>query len=296
MKKTMAVLGAVALAVGAALAGGVSASATDAYPTTDVVTAVWSIPGGNALNGHHFDAPQTLVGVYAGNQLNGAIVPTTCGSAYQVDVYVNDVGTKTLLTETRVLNGPNNPYEHLIAGGSGVAYKLVQNEACPPPVVKTPVVEFTYSATCGSLTLVTTTTDVNAEWYYGTQALVGGVRVGSAVVKGSGAKTTVIPFAEDENGGAVEVDVQTYASTEQDILPAGWGLGVSHLVTVDTDCVTPPEVTPPPVVPPTTPKPPVLAYTGVNDVTGWLIPFGAGLFLLGGAGLLLGRRRMFAGK
>lgn len=52
----------------------------------------------------------------------------------------------------------------------------------------------------------------------------------------------------------------------------------------------------PVVAPPVTPPSAELAHTGMDDVTGWLVPLGVGLLLLGGAGLLLGRRRVFVGK
>lgn len=53
-----------------------------------------------------------------------------CGTAYQVDVYNNSAGTKELIAGG-VLNGPHDPFEDLVRGGWGVAYKLVLTPDCP---------------------------------------------------------------------------------------------------------------------------------------------------------------------
>lgn len=60
--------------------------------------------------------------------------PATCGTQYQVDVY-NTSATTDSLVAGGVLTAPNSPAEDLIPGGWGVAYKLVQNAACPPVYV-----------------------------------------------------------------------------------------------------------------------------------------------------------------
>lgn len=117
--------------------------------------------------------------------------------------------------------------------------KVVITENCTPPVVLHPSVSFNYSATCGSLSLTTSTADINPSWYYGIKATVDGTMVGSAVLQGNGTKSSTITFDEDSYGGSVDVVVETYASTEQDLLPDGWSLGEQHVVTVATDCQPP---------------------------------------------------------
>lgn len=55
-----------------------------------------------------------------------------CGLAFQIDVYVDDAIT-TSLVAGGVLHGPNDPSEHLAPGGWGSAYKVVYTGDCTPP-------------------------------------------------------------------------------------------------------------------------------------------------------------------
>jgi hypothetical protein len=175
-------------------------------------------------------------GVYTGQTDPVCVVPA------------NGKATYTSWTQAWTKSYTFNPVSETWVLGAEVLGEKVETSheidlaSCAPPVV-VPTVSFEFSAVCGALTLTTTSTDVNPNWYYGIKASVNGVKVGDgAVLKGSGVKTVVIPFDEDSYGGSVDVVVETYASTEQDLLPEGWALGEQHHVTVDTDCA-------PPVVP-----------------------------------------------
>lgn len=283
MKKFLAVLGTLALSVGLVGVGAMSASAWHLTVTSDVKCASTT----SATITWHVANPENEVGTVT-SSTNGVVpVNTTIPAKGSSDFTQAITGPGTYNLSVSV-TWPSDTGQPAQKGSITVDQK--DFDACY--VAPKPVVTFSYSAVCGSLTLTTVSENVNANWYYGTQAIVDGTRIGSAVIKGSGTKTTVIPFAEDSHGGSVEVDVETYASTEQDILPEGWALGTKHLVTVKTDCtpavVVPPVVTPPVthVTPPTTE---VLAHTGAT--TGWLVPVGGALLLLG-AGLLL-RRKLF---
>lgn len=235
MKKLLAVCTTALLAIGLAMVGSLSASAHTGYLSVSVdcntadgsATATWTLSNDYGL----------VMDVTASD--NAAIA---VGST----VAARTSGPNTFATFTQAIPAPAAGVVvsasldlHWSDGftQSNVTASATVSENCTVPV--TPLVEFSFSTDCGSLTLVTTTTNVNANWYYGIKASVGPTQIGSAVVKGSGTKTTVIPFAEDSYGGSVVVDVETYASTEQDLLPAGWELGVKHPVTVDTDCVPP---------------------------------------------------------
>lgn len=99
----------------------------------DYVTVAWLALGGAPP--HHFDVPQTIL-TSAGTDdpdlgaLDGYIYDREQGLAcetsedIQVDVYYDD-STTTALVTGGVLTGPNNPTEHLIPGGAGVAWKFV---------------------------------------------------------------------------------------------------------------------------------------------------------------------------
>ena len=109
------------------------------------LTVVWQMPD----DAKHHPAepttttwPQQYVASYPQTQVAGALdvdVPTTCGTAYQIDVYNNDATTARLIANGTgsILSGPSNPTESFPPGnrhGSdwGYLYKLVVNPDCAP--------------------------------------------------------------------------------------------------------------------------------------------------------------------
>lgn len=287
MKKALAAVAAMALGLGLAGIGGIAASATDAPDTIRVYWAMDDYVGGAG------DTPDAQTATWP--QTYSPDGATKCGVWYQHDDYrfddteipdISNVPSVTeegatykeattalwadgKLTKGDTTEGPEDSGLHSPDGAWGFEY----GGDCAPTVV------MGVSTVCGSLALAVTTTDINADWSYGPKATIDGIIIGSAVVKGSDTKTTVIPFTEDQYGGSVDVIVETYASTEQDLLPEGWEYGNQRTITVDTDCE------PAVVVADDGPR---LADTGVMSM--WLMPVGA-LVLLAGAGLVLWRHK-----
>lgn len=243
MKRALAVCTTALLAIGLAVVGATSASAH----TGDLnSTAVCNSTTGEYDVTYTLTTSNTaLVGSTMWRVGTTTFESTPSSNAGMDRGPVSSTGAQTVTLGTISVPGTSTkaPWayafttwtDNFTKGSDGGDIALAGN--CSIPVV--PNVDFSFSTVCGSLTLVTTTTNVNANWYYGTKASIGATQIGSAVVKGSGTKTTVIPFAEDSYGGSVDVDVETYASTEQDLLPDGWALGVKHTVTVNTDCKPP---------------------------------------------------------
>lgn len=123
--------------------GAGAANATTPDPVTIVAwvvadaTNVWGVPQ-TYFTSATLAAPDLTA-------LDGiACAPTDV--TYQIDQY-NSGATTDALIAGGILTGPNNPTEDLIAGGDGVAYKLITIPACVvppvvvPPVVTPPVVE-----------------------------------------------------------------------------------------------------------------------------------------------------------
>ena len=108
-------------------------------------TIVWSMPPPN--DGTVATYPQRGVAQYKGEATPtlDVAVPTTCGTQYQVDVYVqvNGVVDNTAALDALFatgLAGPNAAQDgkYLAPGGLGQAWKFVKNADCvtPPPTVQ----------------------------------------------------------------------------------------------------------------------------------------------------------------
>lgn len=109
---------------------------------TSYVAALWLIPGGDISQ--PFAQPQRLVKSVPLSKVDeaGAIALTAdgvkCGSAYQLDVYLDD-DTTAALVKGGILTGVNNPTEHLATPSS---FEVFTSDACAPtpPVNPTPPV------------------------------------------------------------------------------------------------------------------------------------------------------------
>lgn len=166
LRRLGAVFGALALVAGGSVGAATSASATTQGPTSTGLqkpysVAVWAMPAW--VDSTHPTWPQTLVGSVSSNTANLAaadgIIPTTCGTQYQVDVYYNNETTTSLLKGGKLF-GPNTPPESLAPGSWGTAYKLVKNQDCPEAQTVTPAAPTFTDATCdndgGSYTIPST--------------------------------------------------------------------------------------------------------------------------------------------
>jgi hypothetical protein len=172
-------------------------------------TVVWSMPSPN--NGTSATYPQVGVSQYKGEttQTLDVAVPTTCGTQYQVDVYVQTNGetdnTAALDAMFKAgLAGPNGAQDgEYLAGQSGNpgvaglnhAWKFVQNAACPPP---------TYPVCTGNTTLPTSTNLAQKGWVLkaGTAVYVpGGVQLTSTNWDG-GKVTLATNFLLSQAGSA----------------------------------------------------------------------------------------------
>lgn len=110
------------------------ATVTDTLPPAPTYLAVsWNIPGGNASA--PFAVAQTISTHTVTTSIDLAALeasdPVACGTAKQYDIYYNDADDQATVAGG-ILNGPNDPTEHLVPGGSGVAYGTLQGVVCPP--------------------------------------------------------------------------------------------------------------------------------------------------------------------
>lgn len=249
MKKTMVVLGAVALAVGMVLVGGVSAQATDNDEASKpYVYVAWRIDDQSVsqadldAQNHATIFPQTLAGSWptdsdAKVQFRNHL---DCGTAYQTDVYFNNEVTASLVAG-KVLTSAQHPAE-----------SHVRDDGSTWDVFRTPRCE------------------VEVSWNF-------------EATPPTCDKDGVLPELVDGDHYTLQYDRDIDGPGKYTITATATGEYVI-VGPATQDIVVEGKVGA------------CLASTGVNDVTGWLIPFGVGLFLLGGAGLLLGRRRMVVGK
>ena len=100
-------------------------------PASECITAVWKMP--SWVGPRTPTWPQELVTFYETSCYNLNVeYPKECGTQYQIDSYLNNQTTSSLLSG-RFLNGPNNPKESFPSGaGWDKTYKLVKNSDCPP--------------------------------------------------------------------------------------------------------------------------------------------------------------------
>jgi len=98
--------------------------------TTPYILAAWQLPGDVTDPIWPGQLIKTWIDVAEGdlNALDGQLV--TCGVDYQIDLYYDDETTASLLSGG-VLNGPNNPAEHLAYEAvKGNPWKYIDNEDC----------------------------------------------------------------------------------------------------------------------------------------------------------------------
>lgn len=107
---------------------------------TGYQTVVWQMPA-KPTGSNSATWPQTFVSATPeSTETLDVPVPTTCGTYYQVDSYVDDATTRSLIAAAEKgakLTAPDNPPESLAPGGENVAWKHVINPDCDvPPAIQ----------------------------------------------------------------------------------------------------------------------------------------------------------------
>lgn len=243
-------------------------------PVQTITLIAWEMPTWiNSTTPSWPQSYETSVVQTAAN-LNALDASLPCGSQFQIDANLTVPGIAEVIAGG-VLNGPGDPFEALIPGGWGVAYKLIQTPAC---VVHVPVVEQHEESVCTSTTDYTTRTWTTTD----------------GVVSNEASSTRTLDRTEAIALGCYTPPV---VECEPGTVP-GWlnEFGDATSCVGDNPCPevefgqpcpgdVPPVVTPPTEVTPVvdaSPLPAKLAYTGTDS--GMLV----GGLVVGGLGLAVG--------